>query len=263
MSFMQDKPEQDIFLKQMLNLTGLVIMLLVNFLANWLPINNVTTGEVSDQYLNIFTPAGFTFSIWGLIYLALIILVIYLFRGLKTSGEKASHFIERIGLLFFISSLFNAAWIFAWHYFLIELSLIFMLGLLISLIIIYRRIKASIDFGWLAVPFSIYLGWISVATIANIVAWQTTIEWDMLGLSEEIWLVILLAAVILLTFGFLRQFKDLAFTLVILWSLTGIFVERASQQSVISLAPLAAAISFVIIVLVLFYYYDFSRLIRS
>ncbi len=260
MSLIQDKPEQDIYLKQMLNFIGLVIMLLVNFLANWLPINNVTTAEVSDRYVNIFTPAGFTFSIWGLIYLALTVLVIYLFRGLKSSDSKARNFIERIGLLFFISSLFNAAWIFAWHYFLIELSVVFMLALLISLILIYRRIRTAFNFGWLAVPFSIYLGWISVATIANIVAWQTTIDWDMLGLSEEIWLVILLAAIIFLTAGFIRQFKDLAFTLVILWSLTGILIERASQQNVISLAPMAAAISFVLILLVLYYYYDFSKL---
>ncbi len=260
MSPIQDKPEQDIYLKQMLNFIGLVIMLLVNFLANWLPINNVTTAEVSDRYVNIFTPAGFTFSIWGLIYLALTVLVIYLFRGLISSDSKARNFIERIGLLFFISSLFNAAWIFAWHYFLIELSVVFMLALLISLIIIYRRIRTAFNFGWLAVPFSIYLGWISVATIANIVAWQTTIDWDMLGLSEEIWLVILLAAIIFLTAGFIRQFKDLAFTLVILWSLTGILIERASQQNVISLAPMAAAISFVLILLVLYYYYDFSKL---
>lgn len=252
--------ERDLYLKQMLNLIGLIVMLTANFLANWLPINNITTAEVSDLYPNIFTPAGITFAIWGLIYLVLSILTIYLFWGLSNSRSRVEEYIESLGPLFFISSLLNTAWIFAWHYLLIELSVIIMIALLASLIIIYRRIKVKRDFGWLATPFSIYLGWISVATIANIVAWQTTITWDMLGLTEEIWLAIILLVILALTVFFLKYFRDLAFSLVVLWALAGIFLERSAEAAVFSLPPLATAIVLVLIILAILKFYDFRRI---
>ena len=103
-------------LLSILNLLGFLGTVIVNGLANTLPINNKTTGELSDQYPNLFVPAGLTFSIWGLIYVLLAVFVVYqLVMVIKKDAQRSS-FIEKIGLLFFVASLANIAWIFAWHY---------------------------------------------------------------------------------------------------------------------------------------------------
>ncbi|MGM0421307.1 MAG: TspO/MBR family protein [Bacillota bacterium] len=240
--------KQEIKTKQILNIIGLLFMLLINFLANYLPLNDIPTDEISDKYYNIFTPAGFTFAIWGIIYLALIILVGSLTLGLIRNKTKSLRYIDKVGYLFFISSLLNAIWLFTWHYDLIGLSVIIMVGLLTTLILIYRRINFGVDnFGWLTIPFSIYLGWISVATIANISAWQVAIEWQRFGLSESAWLIVLLTVVILLTLIFLKIRKDYAYTLVILWALLGILAKLVESRGFIDLASLAVLISILII----------------
>ncbi len=106
----------DLKLKQGLNIIGLIIMITVNALANILPINDIPTGDVSDKYENIFTPAGFTFSIWGVIYLSLIILIVYLTVGLIRKKTRSINYIKDMGYFFFISSILNSIWIFLWHY---------------------------------------------------------------------------------------------------------------------------------------------------
>jgi len=123
-----------------LNLFGFLGTVIVNGLANALPINNKTTGELSDQYPNLFVPAGLTFSIWGLIYILLAIFAIYQLIIVIRKDTKQSSFIERIGLLFFGSSVANIGWIFAWHYEIVPLSLVLMLLLLGCLIAIYLRL---------------------------------------------------------------------------------------------------------------------------
>ncbi|MDD5014085.1 MAG: hypothetical protein PHW73_03140, partial [Atribacterota bacterium] len=124
-----------------LNLLGFFGMVFVNYLAVTLPLNNQTTGELSDQYPNLFVPAGFTFSIWGVIYLLLAIFVIYqLIYAFKKNLQNSS-FLEKIGFLFFVSSLANLSWIFAWHFKLVSLSLFLMLTLLGSLITIYLKLQ--------------------------------------------------------------------------------------------------------------------------
>lgn len=242
------KLKQETKTKQILNIIGLIFMLLINFLANYLPLNDIPTDEISDKYYNIFTPAGFTFAIWGIIYLALIILVGSLTLGMIRNKAKSLKFIDKVGYLFFVSSLLNATWLFTWHYDLIGLSVIIMVGLLTSLLLIYRRINFGIDnFGWLTIPFSIYLGWISVATIANISAWQVAIEWQRFGLSESSWLIVLLAIIIFITLFFLKIRKDYAYALVILWALTGILAKLVETRGFINLASLATLISILII----------------
>ena len=241
----------DLKLKQGLNIIGLIIMITINALANILPINDIPTGDVSDKYENIFTPAGFTFSIWGVIYLSLIILIVYLTIGLIRKKTRSINYIKDMGYFFFISSILNSIWIFLWHYELLGASIFVMLGILISLIIIYRRINlTSINYRWLTTPFSIYLGWISVATIANITAWQVAINWGRLGRTETFWYVILLIVIVLLTGFFIKIFKDYIYTLVILWSLTGILAKLAEEMALIRLAPVATMLAMLAIILI-------------
>src|SRR4030042_6141001 len=164
-----------------LNFIGFLAVVLVNTLAVILPINNRTTQELSDKYPNLFVPAGITFSIWGVIYILLILFIIYQFVvAFRKSSDERGIF-EKIGILFFLSCGFNVAWILAWHYKLVWLSLIIMVLLLLSLIFIYIRLGTgrigikNYEKGFVNIPFSIYLGWITLATITNVTAFLVNI----------------------------------------------------------------------------------------
>ena len=154
-----------------LNTVGLILVLALNGLANALPINGVTTGGVSDRYANLFTPAGLTFSIWGLICLLLTAFVVY--GWVAARGDRDS-FSGGVGPWFFVSCLANSGWILAWHYRLLPLSLVLMLVLLGSLLAVYLRLGIGLtgvsrhERLLVHLPFSVYLGWITVATIANV-----------------------------------------------------------------------------------------------
>jgi len=161
-----------------LNLLGFIGTVVVNALATTLPINNITTGELSDLYPNLFVPAGLTFAIWGLIYVLLGIFVIYpLIPSVRRDAQKVD-FVQRIGPLFFISCLANIGWIYAWHYKIVPLSLALALMLILfgSLLAIYLRLNVGrseapkTEKYLVHLPFSVYLGWITIATIANATA---------------------------------------------------------------------------------------------
>ena len=210
-----------------LNAVALVIALAANGLANGIPLNGYNTGELSDMYPNLFVPAGLTFSIWGLIYLLLIGFVV---NGFLKSMDEGSTLYRRIGWLFALNCFFNAAWIFAWHYLQIELSLGIMLGLLATLILIYLRINGeantSLREHWLVqIPFSIYLGWISVATIANVTTLLVHYGWTG-GEHEVLYTQIMIGIAALLGVVMLLRRYDFAYALVIAWALFGIWWKR-------------------------------------
>ncbi len=214
----------------LLNFFTFALVLTVNALANILPINGMTTGDVSDNYINLFTPAGFTFSIWGLIYTLLGIFAIYqVVLNFKNNNPK---FVEKIGYWFIISNLLNSLWIYTWHNLMISINLVIMLLLLISLIMIYLRLdignsgddkKVKI---LVHIPFSIYLGWISVATIANFSAFFVSFNWNGFGLSETFWTVLVLVVAVLLGIIFTIRNKDIFYTLVVVWAFIGILSKR-------------------------------------
>ena len=221
-----------------LNLAGFIATVVVNALANILPINGKTTGELSDQYPNLFVPAGLTFSIWGVIYVLLGIFVIYhLIMALKKKDESISYPVERIGLLFLASCMANIGWIFAWHYEILPLSLGIILSLLGCLITIYLRLNIGKSYATKTekyisqVPFSVYLGWITVATIANVTALLVDMNWGALGFSQQFWAVavIIVALVITLAIVFLR--RDIFYGIVVDWALFGILMKRLSDQA--------------------------------
>ena len=220
-----------------LNLLGFLGTVIVNGLATTLPINDKTTGELSDQYPNLFVPAGVTFSIWGLIYILLAIFVIYqLVLAIKKDTQQSS-FIERIGLLFFVSSLANISWIFAWHYEIVPLSLVLMLLILGSLIAIYLRLDIGKSASTKAekylvhLPFSIYLGWITIATIANVTTLLVDINWNTFGLGEQFWAVAVIAVGIAIALSILFTRKDLFYCLVVDWALLGILLKRLAAET--------------------------------
>ena len=234
------------------NVLAFLFMVVMNFLANYLPLNNITTAEISDKYYNVFTPAGFTFIIWGVIYISLALLVVYLIWGAVKVKEGPIQAIYDIGWYFAASSVLNGVWIFTWHYDLIVASLIVMLALLLSLILLYRRLRSvQVEGSSYLLPFSIYLGWISVATIANVATLTVKFDWGGFGLSSEFWLTVLLVVIIALAAYMILRVRDSVYGLVILWALGGITAARWGEAGGFSYATGAAIAAAVMVFLML------------
>lgn len=226
------------------NLIALIATIAVNALATMLPLNGLDTGAISDGFPVKFVPAGYVFSIWSIIYLGLTAFVIYQF----TAKGRESELINRIGAWFIISCVFNCAWLFAWHYEQFALCIVLMLALLGSLIMIYKAINTG--YGeptkaerWLVkTPFSIYLGWISVATIANATITLYDLGWRGAPLTDSVWAAILLVIGTGLAAFFLMRFRDVAYASVIAWAYVGIVVKQSETPLVAITAGIMAAI---------------------
>jgi hypothetical protein len=221
-------------------------MLVVNYLANALPINNKTTGEISAEYENLFVPAGITFSIWGIIYLMLIFFCVLQF---KTENKEI---VNSIGWFFIISCILNSMWIFAWHFQNLPISLLIMLSLLISLIIINIKLVDA-PTGITKAAFGIYLGWICIATIANISAFLTDINWSGFGISGEIWAVIVICVGLIITSIAAFKFQNPFIAISVIWAFAGIAIKQSSGVQSIFISAVAAGIISVIIMSTLFY----------
>jgi hypothetical protein len=204
------------------------LALVINGLANILPINGLSTGLISDNYENYFAPAGFTFSIWGLIYS---LLAGYVGWRLKNLNESEDHpknrFLYRVDIAFIISNIANALWILSWHYLSFYVSVSMMILILVSLSYINLQFKGDQDIS--TIPFRVYYGWIIIATVANItttiVADANAYRWLWNGgeVSEQLLTIIMLLITIFLgNFIVFRQ-KDPFVGMVIVWSLVGIF----------------------------------------
>jgi hypothetical protein len=237
---------------RILNLIGFIYVITMNTLANALPLNGKTTGELSALYPNSFVPAGFTFSIWGVIYLFLLGFIIFQFT------KQATEEVKKIGPWFFISCLANGTWIVAWHYEIIVLSLLIMILLLVSLLMIYLRLnialeKVSAAKRWLIqAPFSLYLGWITVATIANTTALLVDVGWTGGGIPEPTWAGIMVLIAGLIGSSVILRRKDVFYGLVLLWAFWGIWNGQQPLAGFLQTSLIIAGIAVVIdIVLVL------------
>lgn len=214
------------------NLVGFVAVVVVNALATTIPLGGMTTGALSDLYPNLFVPAGLTFSIWGVIYLLLGIFVVYSLIFSARKAEPSNSFTDKVGVLFAVTCVANIGWIFSWQYRILPLSLICMVILLVSLIAIYNRLNigrsgaASSEKYLVHLPMSIYLGWISIATIANVTALLVYYKWDRFGIDEQIWTVIVIAIGILLGVVALFYRGDIFYALVVDWAVLGILLKR-------------------------------------
>lgn len=204
-------------------LLSVIITIAVNIAANVVPFNGLTTGAVSDLYPTYFVPAGYVFTIWSLIYIGIIVFAIY---QLKTHAGT----IMPIRLWFIISCAANSVWIVLWHYGYIYFTVPVMVVLLVSLIMIYQQSKlmptgSRFQYWCIRAPFSVYLGWISVATIANISAALYAAHWNGFGVAPQIWSVIMMGIAAVLAILMLLREKDYLYALVIVWALIGIGVR--------------------------------------
>jgi hypothetical protein len=222
-------------LLQIGNILAVIITILINTIAVILPLNGITTQELSDKLPNLFVPAGITFSIWSIIYILWIVFAIYQARDIFKKEEIEMPFLKQMNVLFIVSSIANSAWIFLWHYEYVSLSLLMMIILLLSLLALYIRLNISrsiISKGerlCVHVPFSVYLGWITVATIANVTAFLVSVNWDRFGISPLNWTILIIAVAIFLTILMLVLRKDIAFSLVVLWAFLGIWIKQTQQ----------------------------------
>lgn len=198
---------------------AMIAVIVVNALSNTLPLNGQTASEITNRLEVLFTPAGYVFSIWSLIYVLLVIWLITIYRKVKDN-----RFNGKVGILFIISCIFNIAWLFSWHYEQFILSIIVMFFLLFTLIAIYLQYKNSEKGLSERFPFSFYLAWISVATIAN-VSYVLKHHGVDLGISEVIGSLVLVGIAVILGYLAVAVSKDIFFTLVIVWALIGIAVK--------------------------------------
>jgi benzodiazapine receptor len=237
--------------RQILVLIAVIAVIAVNFLAVSLPLNDLDTGEISDRFEVYFVPAGYVFSIWSLIYLGLIAFGI--FQVLPAQKENPR--LRSIGYLFVLSSLANITWLFLWHYEVFLFTPVAMLTLLISLIAIYLRLdvgraEVSTAEKWsVHIPFSIYLGWISVATIANITQWLYYLGWNGWGIPPEVWAVIMLAAGVVISTLMSLTRGDVAYSLVLVWAYIGIAVKQAGTPLVAYSALIGVGLILVMLVI--------------
>jgi len=229
-------------LRQWINVLALVGTIVVNALASILPLNGKTTGEISDQFKVYFVPAGYVFSIWGLIYLALLAFAIY--QALPSQRDNPR--LAGIGYYFALSCVANGAWIFLWHYGVMDWTIVVMLSLLFILMAIYlrlgigRRRVAPVEKWLVHIPFSIYLGWITVATIANATALLDYLKWSGWGIGRETWFLIVLGAATAIATTVSLTRGDIAYMLVIVWAFAGIAVKHAGTP-VVAMASWVAA----------------------
>jgi len=189
-------------------------------------------------------PAGYVFAIWGIIYIGWIAFIIFQFLP----SQKESPRLRWLGYLFALSGIFNATWLFCWHYNQFGLSVLVMLGLLGLLIASYlrldvNRVSVSTAERWsVDIPFSIYLGWITVATVANITDWLYLVEWSGFGISAPVWAVIMLAIASVLGLGMALTRRDVGYLFVLVWAFVGIALKQIASPLVVTSAWIVAGL---------------------
>jgi benzodiazapine receptor len=228
-----------------LNIMAFLFTVLVNGLAGSTTIlGGKNTAQISDANPNLITPAGYVFSIWGVIYILLGVFVV--FQALPS--EKGKDYQKRIGWLFVLSSLLNIVWLFLWQFEYLSLSVVLMFLLLATLISIYLRLNIGKSTASLReklavhMPFSVYLGWITIASIANVAVTLVSVNWDGFGISPETWAALIVIIALLITLIVIATRKDVAYGLVIIWALVGIAVKQSGNQNIVMITEISAII---------------------
>jgi hypothetical protein len=227
------------------NILAYVLTVLVNGLAGSTTIiGGKNTAQISDAYPTLITPAGYVFAIWGIIYVLLGVFVV--FQALPSQKDK--DYQKKIDWLFVLSSLFNVVWLFLWQSEYLGWSVVVMFLLLASLIMVYLRLnigKSAVSLREkLAVhmPFSVYLGWITIASIANVAAALVSVNWDGFGISPETWAALIVIVALVITLLVVAARRDVAYGLVIIWALVGIAVKQSGNQNIAIIAEAGAVI---------------------
>ncbi len=238
-------------LRQFFVIVTFALTIVMNGLATSLPLNGMDTGAISDMFPNFFTPAGYVFAIWGVIYLGLTAFTIYH----SLPGQRANPRLRQIGWLFIASNLFNSAWIFAWHYLLFPLSFVLMLGILGTLLTLFvylgSRPASALERWIVHVPFSIYVGWISVATIANATILLQDQGFTGGPLPEPVWSALLLVIGTAIAVYVVRTRRDVAYGAVFVWAFIGIAVKYSATPLVATTAGVLAGLILLLVILTL------------
>jgi benzodiazapine receptor len=227
------------------NIAAFIVVVIINGLAGATSIiGGRNTAQVSNSYPTLITPAGYVFSIWGIIYILLGGFVVY--QALPSQRDKG--FQSKIGWLFVLSSIANIVWLFLWQSQFLTLTVPIMFLLLASLIFIYVRLGIGrknappIEKIAVYVPFSVYLGWITVASIANVATTLVSLNWGGFGLGAQIWTTLVVVLVLVITALVIVTRRDIAYTLVIIWALVGIGFNHSSNQAVFLLNEISALV---------------------
>jgi hypothetical protein len=249
--FMKEKLVNRNLFRQLMNVIALIVMVAMNGLSEALPINGQTSAEISNRIPILFVPANYVFSIWGIIYMLLIGFGIY--QALPSQRENP--LLKKIGYWFVLSCGANATWLVLFHYDQFALSMVTMIVLLVSLIVIYTRIEVgqkalTLKEKWLIhIPFSTYLGWITVATVANASYVLYDAGWDGFGVSNEIWATVMLVIATSIVLTIIVTRSDIAYVSVIVWAFVGIVVKQGDTPIVASTAGAMAAVVIVALIL--------------
>jgi len=244
--------KNSIFLK-LANILAFCLTIVVNALAGSTTlIGGKVTAEISDANFTLITPAGYVFSIWGVIYVLLGIFVVY--QALPS--QKTNVYQNKIGWLFVLSSIINIVWLFLWQFEYLVFSVALMFMLLATLIAIYLRLdigKSKVDLREriaVHLPFSTYLGWITIASIANVATTLVSINWDGFGINPETWASLIILIALLLSLIVIVTRKDVAYGLVIIWAFVGISAAQTSYQTIVSLTQISAIIVLLALVVI-------------
>jgi translocator protein len=240
------------------NIVAFITTLIVNGLSNTTLIGGKTTAEVSNSYPTLITPAGYVFAIWGIIYILLGVFLVY--QALPSQKDKP--FQKQVSVLFILTSVFNIVWLFFWQNELLPVSVAVIIAFLASLIAIYLRLnigKSNVSLKeklCVHVPFSVYLGWVTIATIANISVTLVSVGWDGFGVSLQTWAILVLAVALILDLAVVATRRDIAYSFVFIWALVGIGVNQAANPSIVLTSEIAVIIIAVELVITI----AFSRL---
>lgn len=223
---------------------ALAVTLVMNALAAWLPLAGRSTGEISDRFPVMVTPAGYAFSVWGVIYAALVAFAVY--QALPRFRGSAA--VADVRLPFVATCLFNVAWLVSWHQLWITASMVFMVALWLTLARIHARLGApgatgQVGARWfLRAPFGLYFGWISVAALVNLRVVTYVWGWRGGGTPEVIWTLVTLALVTAVAIRMVTRRRDLAFGAVAVWALVGVAVANGAQPLVAATAGAGAGL---------------------
>lgn len=249
-------PETNSTILKAINIIAFVLTVLVNSLAGSTTlIGGFTTADISNLYPTLITPAGYVFAIWGVIYILLGVFVVY--QALPSQKEK--DFQDKISWLFVLTSVLNITWLFLWQNQFLLTSVIVMFLLLASLIAIYLRLnigKSTASFREklaIQIPFSVYLGWITIASIANVAAFLVSVNWDGFGISRETWAILIIIVALIITLLVIVTRKDVAYALVIVWALAGIAVNQAANPNIVTTVEASVAIAAITLGAVILY----------
>jgi benzodiazapine receptor len=227
------------------NIFAFILMVVVNGLAGSTTLlGGKNTAEISNANFTLITPAGYVFSIWGIIYFLLGIFIV--FQALPSEKNREYH--KKIGWFFVLSSICNIVWLFLWQFEYLVFSVILMFLLLASLIIIYLRLdigKSKVGLReklTIHLPFSTYLGWITIASIANVSVTLVSLNWDGFGINPATWATLIVITALAIAILVLVTRKDIAYGLIIIWAFVGIAANQSGNQSIVTLAQVSAVI---------------------